>query len=104
MVSIINGCTLTRLAMNYSWSGKDDGSGSGEGSGDGVGSGLRGDPPPYCGLPWTVGQRVVKHMDTDGRRTVRPIFPCPSCNTCSIHERFCVHAPQRTVWAVLGVR
>ena len=63
MARILNGCTLTRLAMNYSVEGTNDGSGSGNGSGDGMGNN---DQLPYCGQPWTVGQRVVKQMDTDG--------------------------------------
>ena len=73
---ILNGCTLTRLAMNYSMAGEEVGSGSGDdesgdGSGDGSGVWSSSGPPeslPYCGLPWTVGQRVVKRMDTDGVR------------------------------------
>lgn len=63
MARILNGCTLTRLAMNYSVEGTNDGGGSGDGSGDGMGNN---DQLPYCGQPWTVGQRVVKQMDTDG--------------------------------------
>ena len=48
---VSNGCTLLKLAMNYS-TGKDYNK-------------TEARQLPYCGLPWTVGQRVVQEMDSD---------------------------------------
>ena len=51
MACVSNGCTLLTLVTNYSM-GKDYNK-----------AGAR--QLPYCGLPWTVGQRVVQEMDSD---------------------------------------
>jgi hypothetical protein len=82
---VLNGCTLTAFATNYS-SPVVNGSGSGDGGGSG---GSNGDAPlPYCGLPWTVGQRVIKDMDTDGDGVISEHETClrlVSLFTCSTH-------------------
>ena len=61
---VFNGCTLRGLAMNYS---HEEYPGSKDGA-----------QAPYCGLPWTVGQRVVQEMDSDGDGVISPHETCIS--------------------------
>ena len=61
---VSNGCTLLTLVTNYSM-GKDYNK-----------AGAR--QLPYCGLPWTVGQRVVQEMDSDDDGLISPHETCIS--------------------------
>ena len=82
---VLNGCTLTAFAMNYS-SPVVNGSSSSDSGGSG---GSNGDTSLlYCGLPWTVGQRVIRNMDTDGDGVISEHETClrfVSLFTCSTH-------------------
>jgi hypothetical protein len=57
---VLNGCTLRALAMNYSTGKEYKEQGQ----------------VPYCGLPWTVGQRVVRQMDSNGDGVISPHETC----------------------------
>jgi hypothetical protein len=74
---VLNDCTLKALTMNFTLS-KDPRAGSEGGvqeDGDVVTHKM-----PYCGFPWTAGQRVVQEMDRDGDGRISPHETCISAS------------------------
>ena len=63
---VLNGCTLRALAMNYSKALAMNYSKEYKEKAQ----------LPYCGLPWTVGQRVVRQMDSNGDGLISPHETC----------------------------